>query len=83
VDLPDARANQETRMAEDQLQTRLLEAISSLPVPHRQVITLALEGLGYAEIAAVLGIGESNVGARLTRARQTLRRLLEVQNEKP
>jgi RNA polymerase sigma-70 factor, ECF subfamily len=32
-----------------------------------------LEGLSYSEIAAVLGISETNVGARLTRARQMLR----------
>ena len=35
-----------------------------------------LEGLSYSEIADVLGITETNVGARLTRARQMLRRLL-------
>ena len=43
---------------------------------YRQVVTLTLEGFGYAEIADVLGITESNVGARLTRARQMLRQLL-------
>ena len=37
----------------------------------------ALEDMGYAEIAEVLGISESNVGARLTRARQLLRESLE------
>jgi DNA-directed RNA polymerase specialized sigma24 family protein len=41
------------------------------------VITLALEDLGYGEIAAVLGTSESNVGARLTRARRMLRESLE------
>ena len=35
---------------------------------YAQVVTLALEGLGYGDIADVLGITESNVGARLTRA---------------
>jgi RNA polymerase sigma-70 factor, ECF subfamily len=43
------------------------------------VITLSLEGLGYGEIAEVLGISESNVGVRLTRARQILRESLENQ----
>jgi RNA polymerase sigma-70 factor (ECF subfamily) len=52
---------------------RLLDAIQRLPVNHRQVVTLMLEGLGYSEIAEVLGISETNVGARLTRARQMLR----------
>jgi RNA polymerase sigma-70 factor (ECF subfamily) len=50
-----------------------------LPIGYRQAITLMLEGLGYGEIAEVLGISESNVGARLTRARQMLRELLEKQ----
>jgi RNA polymerase sigma-70 factor (ECF subfamily) len=44
---------------------------------YRQVITLTLEGLSYREIAQVLGIGESNVGVRLNRARQLLRTTLE------
>ena len=36
-----------------------------------------LEGLDYGEIAQVLGLSESNVGARLTRARQMLREAME------
>ena len=36
---------------------------------------MVLEGMTYGEIADVLGITEGNVGARLTRARQVLRRL--------
>jgi RNA polymerase sigma-70 factor (ECF subfamily) len=52
--------------------------VRALPVAHRQVVTLTLEGMGYAEIAEVLGISESNVGARLTRARQMLREALEA-----
>ena len=38
---------------------------------------LTLEGLGYKEISEVLGISESNVGVRLSRARQLLHDLLE------
>jgi DNA-directed RNA polymerase specialized sigma24 family protein len=33
--------------------------------------------MSYAEIGDILGIAESNAGARLTRARQLLRRSLE------
>jgi RNA polymerase sigma-70 factor (ECF subfamily) len=55
---------------------RLADAVERLPIGHRQVVTLTLEGLNYREIAEVLGISESNVGARLTRARQILRRQL-------
>lgn len=45
-------------------------------------MTLSLEGLSYAEIADVLGISESNGGVRLTRARELLRRLLGVSNDR-
>ncbi len=56
---------------------RLRRAIHRLPLAYRQVVTLTLEGLGYGEIAEVLGISESNVGVRLSRARQILRESLD------
>jgi RNA polymerase sigma factor (sigma-70 family) len=55
----------------------LLASVRRLPIPYRQVITLALEGMDYAEIAEVLGIEIGNVSARLTRARGLLRNLTE------
>jgi len=67
----------EQALARAQEGRRLLDAVQQLPLGHRQVVTLMLEGLGYGEIAEVLGISESNVGARLTRARQMLRRFLQ------
>ena len=39
-------------------------------------IVLALEDMEYQEIAAVLGISETNVGVRLNRARASLRKLM-------
>jgi RNA polymerase sigma factor (sigma-70 family) len=48
-------------------------------VSYRQVIVLTLEGLGYKEIADILGISEANVGTRLTRARQMLQEYIEEQ----
>jgi|SRR5579872_903926 len=53
--------------------SRLTEAIRQLPLPFRQVITLSLEDLSYAEIASVLGISENNVAVRINRARKLLR----------
>ena len=55
---------------------RLVEAVRQLPLIQRQVVTLALEDLDYAEIAAGLGISENNVGVRLNRARASLRNLM-------
>jgi RNA polymerase sigma-70 factor (ECF subfamily) len=79
IDLPDPRPNPEKGFAREQQESRLIEAIHRLPIEYRQVITLTLEGMSYSEIAEVLGIGESNVGVRLNRARQMLRQLMEVQ----
>ena len=66
-----------TNAVGEQESERLARAVQRLPVGHRQVVTLALEGFSYGEIADVLGISETNVGARLTRARQMLRELLK------
>jgi RNA polymerase sigma factor (sigma-70 family) len=72
----DHRPNPEEALSTEQQGQRLLDAVQRLPVNQRQVVTLMLEGLSYADIADVLGLTETNVGARLTRARQTLRQLL-------
>lgn len=77
VESADFRANPEAEISRGQQRQQFLKAVNRLPVPYRQVITLALEDLEYAEIAEVLGIGESNVGVRLSRARKLLRDLLE------
>ena len=77
MEVHDPGPDPETEMVQEQAAQRLAWAIHKLPVGYRQAITLMLEGLGYGEIGEVLGISESNVGARLTRARQMLRDLLE------
>lgn len=77
-DLPDPAPNPESGLAREQQAGRLRRAVHRLPIGYRQVVTLTLEGLSYGEIAEVLGISESNVGARLTRARQLLRDILET-----
>ena len=52
-------------------------AIRRLPSLDRSLILLHLDGLGYAEIAALHGLTETNVGARLTRLKQKLTTMLE------
>jgi RNA polymerase sigma-70 factor, ECF subfamily len=76
-DVHDPAPDPESGLAWEQSAARLRQAIHRLPLIYRQAIMLALEDMGYAEIAEVLGISESNVGARLTRARQLLRESLE------
>jgi RNA polymerase sigma-70 factor (ECF subfamily) len=78
IDVPDTAPSAETGLVREQQSVRLRRAVQSLPLLYRQVVTLMLEGMEYDEIAQVLGISESNVGARLTRARQMLRELMEV-----
>jgi len=50
----------------------LYRAIRDLPAVDRSLVLLHLDGVSYAEMAAMHGLSETNVGARLTRARQRL-----------
>jgi RNA polymerase sigma factor (sigma-70 family) len=77
LEVEDAAPDPEQALSSEQQGDRLLAAIRRLPVAYAQVVTLTLEGLSYADVADVLGITESNVGARLTRARQMLRTFLK------
>ncbi len=52
-------------------------AIRQLPPLDRSLILLHLDGVSYAGIAEIHGLTESNVGARLTRAKQKLTTALE------
>jgi len=74
----DGAPSPEAGVVRNQQGERLREAVRRLALPYRQVVTLTLEGMDYGEIAEILGTSESNVGARLTRARQMLRELMEV-----
>jgi RNA polymerase sigma factor (sigma-70 family) len=78
-DQPAPERNPEAQAIEKTRRETLLAAIRTLPVNYRQVITLALEDLAPAEIAAVLGVTENNVAVRLSRARKALRSILEEQ----
>ncbi|MBC7767947.1 MAG: sigma-70 family RNA polymerase sigma factor [Phycisphaerales bacterium] len=71
------RLRAEEATHEDPLVERLYAAIRQLEALDRSLILLSLEGQSYAQIAAIHGLSESNVGARLTRAREKLTRLLE------
>jgi RNA polymerase sigma-70 factor (ECF subfamily) len=57
---------------------RLYSEIRRLPALDRSLILLSLDGLSYAEMAAIHGLTESNTGSRLTRARQKLAQALKA-----
>jgi RNA polymerase sigma factor (sigma-70 family) len=78
LEIEDSTADPETALSSEQQSQRLAAAVTRLPVAYAQVVTLTLEGMSYADIADVLGISETNVGARLTRARGMLRTLLRT-----
>lgn len=74
--------------AEDRLVALdIFEAIDRLPPNQRAVVLLvALEGLNYAEVAAVIDVPVGTVRSRLSRARETLREIRdggETASEKP
>lgn len=75
-DIPDPRSSPEADTMQRVDQSRLVEAIRLLPIPFRQILTLALEDFSHAEIAAILGISENNVAVRMNRARKQLRERL-------
>lgn len=55
----------------------LLEATRRLPLPQREVIILVLEGFSYAEIADMLSIAPNALALRLSRAKASLKKMLE------
>ena len=80
-EMPDPRPAADEQLADHQQQEWFLRQVRALPLGQRQVISLALEGLPHAEIAAIVGITPENVAVRLGRAREALRRSL--QKEEP
>lgn len=56
---------------------QLFRAIAQLNATEKAVITLFLEDLSYEQIAAVLGVTESNAGVMLHRAKKRLSTLMK------
>ena len=75
-ELAETSETPEHQLLADERARRLAAAVRRLPLPYRQVITLVLEDLSYAEIAETLGLSLSNVGVRVTRAKAQLKEFL-------
>ena len=65
------------RVDEGLLIDHIYDAIRTLAPVDRSLIMLSLDGYRYAEMSEITGLTESNVGARLTRARLRLTQQLE------
>jgi len=55
----------------------LLNAVRTLPLKTRQVVTLSLEGLSYREISEVTGMNTNQIGVTLNRAKATLSEIVQ------
>jgi RNA polymerase sigma factor (sigma-70 family) len=65
------------RLDDERRMRQVLEAVRGLPRAEREAVALCLwSGVSYAEAAAVLGVTESSVRSRVSRARARLTRNL-------
>ena len=60
-----------------QNEERLFLALRQLNDSEKAVISLYLEDFNYAEIAAITGLSENNVGVRLNRIKNKLKQILK------
>ena len=66
------------KIQQTQTMNRLLHAVTQLCLMDRQLVTLALEGVSYKEIADILGVTTNLVGVKLNRAKSKLKALMVV-----
>ena len=77
LDVADARPQPSKSVENDELRSRLHEALASLPENYRTVIVLRdIEGLSYEEIARITDSTLEAIKSRLFRARTMLREML-------
>lgn len=74
--IADAMPRPDEATARMQAAVCLQEAVRALPLPLRQVMVLAFEGLSNGEVATVLGLSAGNVGVRLHRGKALLKAAL-------
>lgn len=68
----------EEKISSDNNFRMLLQAISNLNEIDKSIMLLYLEEKSYDEIAEILGISRSNVGVRINRAKELLKKALNI-----
>lgn len=63
---------------DDENMERLMWAVRQLNDAERALVALFLDDLSYQEISEVMGVSENNVGVRLNRVKNKIRKLLNV-----
>lgn len=82
--LESAADTPEASCSREQVVACVRSAVARLPLGQRQVLTLVdLEEFGYAEVAAILDIPVGTVMSRLSRARASLKQLLDAAMQQP
>ncbi len=71
---PEAR--EDSRSFEDESLNHLFDAIRQLSEVDRAVIVLHLDEKSYQEIANIVGTNPNNIGVRITRIRERIRRIM-------
>jgi len=75
---PDPADDVAGRVDDEARMRRLLALVRRLPRGEREAVALCLwSGVGYPEAAAVLGVGETAVRSRVSRARARLTRMMQ------
>jgi len=74
--LPD-EAIEDSRSFPDESLNELYKAIRQLSDVDRAVIMLYLEEKSYQEIAEIIGTNPNNIGVRITRIKERLKKLLD------
>ena len=80
---PAHNSTPESHFHDHSRQERFLAALRSLPTLNFQLVTMHLANLSYIEIAEVVGLTQTNIGAKLSRIRQTLTNWIAENEAKP
>ena len=79
IDLPSREDTPEQAYEAKSLREEIQKALLSLSERHRQIVIMRdINGFSYTEISEILNISEGTVKSRLARARENLRRILEL-----